>query len=479
MHYINLPLKIFLYGILSVLSINAEEAELSQFDAEKIGVEAYIYGYPLVTMDFTRRISTNVEKPFGSSAPMGQFAHMRNFPDAQFNTVTAPNVDTLYSVAWLDLANEPMVLHVPDEPNRYYLMPMLSAWTDVFVSLGTRTTGTAAGDYVITGPNWKGILGTGIKEIKSPTNMVWVLGRTYTSGTPEDYSLVHSIQNQYALVPLSSFEKVYNPPKGVVDPNIDMKTPVRMQVNNLSAEEFFNRLAMLMVDNPPASTDKEIIAKMAKIGILPGQQFDSSQNPKIALALKDVPTLGYKKIMDQHEDAGKDINGWLYSLRTGEYQGDYNQRAFITAVGLGANLPEDAIHPMTNIDSKGEALSGAYKYVIHFNKGQEPPVKGFWSLTMYNDKVFFVANPLNRYSLNSRGTFKYNPDGSLDLYIQNEPSEKDKESNWLPAPKGFFMLMLRAYWPENSILNGRWAPPAVQKVEEKKTVPLEAEPKKS
>jgi len=471
MKHRHLTFKIFLAGILSAISINSAEVELTPSEAEAIGIEAYIYGYPLVTMEMTRRVSTNVEKPIGSTAPMGQFANMKYFPDAKFNVVTAPNADTLYSVAWLDLSKEPIILHLPDEQNRYYLMPLLSGWTNVFSSLGTRTTGTAAGNYAITGPNWKGTLPSGFKEINSPTNMVWILGRTYTSGTPEDYQLVHSIQDQYALIPLSSLSGVYNPPKGVVDPNIDMKTPVREQVNHLPIEDFFDLLATLMVNNPPASTDTDIVTKMAKIGVVAGQKFDMTKNPKIAEGLRGVPALALKKIMDHQDDAGKFINGWLFSLQTGVYDNDYLQRAFITVFGLGANLPEDAVYPTATLDNKGEPLTGAYKYVMHFNKGQEPPVRGFWSLSMYNDKVFFVNNPLNRYSLNSRDTFKYNPDGSMDIYIQNEAPEKDKESNWLPAPSAFFILMLRTYWPESHILNGTWAPPAVQKVEETKAVP--------
>lgn len=221
-------------------------------------------------MEMTRRVMTNVAKSEGKNAPMGQFANMREYPTAAFRDVTAPNADTLYSVAWLDLAKEPYVLSLPDEKGRYYLMPMLSGWTDVFQVPGSRTTGTKAQTYAITGPGWKGTLPAGITEYKSPTNLVWVLGRTYCTGTPADYQAVHKIQDQYKLVPLSADGKPYTPPPGKVDPSIDMKTPVRDQVNRMDAGAYFKLLAALLKDNPPAAADAPMVAKLAKIGVVPG-----------------------------------------------------------------------------------------------------------------------------------------------------------------------------------------------------------------
>ena len=208
---------------------------------------------------------------------MGQFINAREYPSAAFKDVTAPNADTLYSVAWLDLAKEPYILSLPDEDDRYYLMPMLSGWTDVFEVPGKRTTGTKAQKYAITGPGWKGKLPEGITEYKSPTSMVWIIGRTYCTGTPEDYKAVHAIQDQYSVVPLSAYGKPYTPPKGKVDPKIDMKTPVREQVDRMDAATYFKMLAMLMKDNPPAKADAPMVEKMAKIGIVPGQGFRHQQ----------------------------------------------------------------------------------------------------------------------------------------------------------------------------------------------------------
>jgi hypothetical protein len=214
-------------------------------------VEAYVYGYPLVTMEVTRRLMTNVEKPEGFRAPMGQFANLREYPTAAFKAVTAPNADTLYSAAWLDLSEGPWILQLPDEHGRYYLMPMLEAWTDVFADPGTRTTGTGAGEFAIVGPDWQGELPPGVEELRSSTNLVWIIGRTYCTGTPEDYAAVHAIQDLYKLVPLSAYGKPYTPPPGKVDPSVDMRTPTRTQVERMDAISFFKLLAELMKQNPP------------------------------------------------------------------------------------------------------------------------------------------------------------------------------------------------------------------------------------
>jgi hypothetical protein len=432
-----------------------------------LATDAYVYGYPLVTMEMTRRVLTNVAAPEGTRAPMGQIIKLREYPNASFRDVTAPNADTLYTTAFFDVGKEPWVLSIPDMKDRYALFPMLDGWTTVFQVPGKRTTGTGAQTYAITGPGWKGALPAGVKEYKSPTSMVWLLGRIYCTGTPEDYAAVHKLQDEFKLVPLSAYGKPYTPPAGTVDPSIDMKTAVREQVNRMSAVEYFTLLGKLMKDNPPAVADAPHIAKFAKIGIVPGQDFDASKLK--ADFVKRVPEVGFDRIMLQfkvNKDV-KDEQGWAFTTRTGIYGTDYLMRALVTAIGLGANRPQDAVYPTSMKDAEGRKYSGANKYVMHFPKGQLPPVTGFWSLTMYNSEYFFVANPLNRYSISARQNLKSNPDGSTDLYIQNESPGKDKESNWLPAPAGDFVLMLRMYWPNEkspSIINGTWKIPPVKKV---------------
>jgi hypothetical protein len=304
-----------------------------------------------------------------------------------------------------------------------------------------------------------------VREYKSPTAIVWLLGRIYCSGTPADYKAVHALQDQVKLVPLSSYGKKYTPPPGTVDLAIDMKTPVREQVNRLDAGAYFKLLTRLLAENPPAAEDAPMLSKMAKIGIVRGQDFDISKlDPTVAQALQNVPKAGFEKIMAHFQNAGKMENGWVFSTKTGVYGTDYLQRALITAIGLGANRPEDAIYPTSETAANGKPYEGANRYVIRFAKGQMPPVSGFWSLTMYDADYFFVANPLNRYTLSSRNKFQTNKDGSVDLFIQNASPDKGKEANWLPAPAGPFKLMFRFYWPKKAIIDGTWKMPAVMAI---------------
>jgi hypothetical protein len=295
--------------------------------------------------------------------------------------------------------------------------------------------------------------------------MVWILGRIYASGAPEDLDEVHRLQDQMSLVPLSAYGKPYSTPQGKVDPGIDMKTPVRDQVGRMDAPAFFGILSQAMAENPPAAADKPILDEMAKIEIVPGQAFDVNRlSPAVTAALQDVPRTAQEKIRAHAPKAGHDENGWLIMTNTGAYGTDYLQRAFVTAFGLGANLPQDAVYPPSHTDASGQPYDGAHKYVLHFAKGQTPPVRGFWSLTLYNDQLSFAANRITRYDLGSHSALKSNPDGSTDIYVQKDSPGPDKESNWLPAPPGKFVLMMRLYWPNDkppSILDGSWTPPAV------------------
>lgn len=437
-----------------------------------LALEAYAYLYPLVTMEYTRRVITNVAEPESARAPMGDLIRMREYPDAAFRAVTAPNADTLYTTAFVDVGDEPWLVSLPDFDGRYALFPMLDAWTTVFDVPGKRTTGAGPQTWAITGPGWEGTLPEGVVEYKSQTSIVWLLGRIYCTGTPEDYAAVHALQDAIKLKPLSAWDDAnWTPPAGKVDPAVDMKTAVRDQVNALDAKAFFALGCELMKRNPPAAADAPFLEKIAAIGIAPGQDFDAS---KLDAALIDqIPRLGFGRIMLHFKDSDGDvenINGWGFTLKTGLYGVDYLQRALVTAIGLGANRPQDAVYP-TSTNPAGPLsilrhYEGSEKWVLTFPKGQMPPVQGFWSLTMYDQDYFFVANPLNRYSISPRQALQANADGSVDILIQHESPGKDKESNWLPAPAGRFVLMLRLYWPDEgapSILDGSWTIPAVRK----------------
>ena len=444
---------------------------LREFEARETAIEGYIFGYPLVTMEMTRRVMTNVAAPEGTRAPMGQFVKMRTYPTAAFKDVTAPNADTLYTTTWLDVSKEPWVLSVPEMGDRYFLFPMLDGWTNVFQVPGKRTTGGGAQKVAITGPGWSGTLPAGVAQYKSPTGLVWILGRIYCTGTPEDYDAVHKLQDDVSVVPLSSYGKTYTPASGVVDPKFDMKTAVRDQVDALDGVAYFTLLAQLMKTNPPAAADAPMVAKLAQIGVVPGKDLDSSKLPHAVVeGINAAPKPAQQKIMAWLKEGilARDMkleDGWLFTTKTGVYGTAYRQRALITAIGLGANRPQDAVYPTSEGPDILQSYDGAKKYVMHFAKGELPPVNGFWSLTMYNASYFFVDNPLNRYNLSQRDKLKANGDGSVDLYIQHDSPGPDKEANWLPAPAGDFILMLRMYWPKEkspSILNGTWKIPRVR-----------------
>jgi DNA sulfur modification protein DndE len=293
-------------------------------EALEAGVRAVVYGLPLVIMNITMKNATNALRPKGMAAPGNQFANLREYPTAEFKQVVRANVDTLYSSAFLDLTREPIVLSVPDTHGRYYLLPMFDAWTNVFASPGARTTGTEAGRFVITGPEWTGPLPAGMHELKSPTNMVWILGRTQTNG-PEDYPAVHAIQNGYQLIPLSGFGKPYTAPEGGVDPNIDMKTPPVEQLQRMSAVQYFDELARLLKSNPPPRGDAGVLTELAKIGVVPGGKFDTSKlDPAVARGLERSVTVALERLQEAAKQTGTPVHGWrIPAMILGDYGTNY------------------------------------------------------------------------------------------------------------------------------------------------------------
>ncbi|MFS4459373.1 DUF1254 domain-containing protein [Bdellovibrio sp. HCB2-146] len=434
-------------------------------EAQKVAREAYVYGFPLILMDMTKRISTNVDIPEENRAPLNHFGHMKSFPDDKFRDVVSPNADTLYSIAWLDLSVEPVVLSLPNMGSHYYVMPLLDGWTNVFESLGTRTTGNQKGNFAIVGPGFKGELPRDVRKVEAPTNLVWILGRTKSKG-PSDYKAISMLQEQYLLVPLSQWKgAVESIPRPSIDKTIDMKTSPLRQVAQMDALEFYRRLGELMRDNPPSRQDAAIMSKFKKIGYIPGEFLDTTALPDpTQAALRKGAEEGFAQIKEAAEKLpGKNMNGWVFVSGLGEYGTDYRKRAGVALLGLGANLEQDAIYPRTTVDTDGEKLTGFRNYVIHFKKDQKPPVNGFWSISLYNKEQFFVKNPINRFAIGDRNQLKYNPDGSLDIYIQPTSPGKARESNWLPSPREEFNLVMRMYWPKKAATDGSWEMPGVQK----------------
>lgn len=433
-------------------------------EVHDVGINAYIYLYPLVTMDATRKQATNIEpgkRPgFG---PMNTFSHIREFPPADFKAVVRPNFDTLYSSAWLDLTGGPVVVSAGADPDgRYYELPMYDMWTDVFAVPGQRTTGTGAGDWAVIPPGWQGGLPSGVDRIDAPTPYVWIIGRTQTNG-PADYPTVHKIQDAFGLTPLSHWGGQAPPVTAVADPGVDMVTPPLDQVNSMTAEDFFDYGLSLMKLHPPHLTDWSLIAQMRRLGLVAGARF-ASLDPAVRSALHDMLAAALQAMQQAFPRLAKVVNGWQMNIDTmGVYGNFYIKRAVVTMVGLGANSAEDAVYPILMADADGKPLAGDNNYVLHFDKAGLPPVHAFWSVTMYDAQGFQAANSLNRYAIGDRDPLRYNADGSLDLYLQHTSPGPGKEANWLPAPKGPLGVTMRLYSPKSSVLNGTWAPPAVQR----------------
>jgi hypothetical protein len=439
---------------------------ITEQEAHAVAVDAYIYFYPLLSMDITRKQFTNIEpgKEFGKG-PMNMFVNVPAYPPADFKGVVRSNFDTLYSIAWLDLVREPLAVSAPDTDGRFYLLPMLDMWSDVFASPGSRTTGTAAGNFLVTSPGWRGAVPAGFTRIFAPTPYLWIIGRTRTDG-PADYDAVRRIQAGYKVTPLSGLGKAPEAVTVKIDSTVDMKTPPKIQVDTMPAVKYFTYAAELLKLHPPHITDQSIIAQMKRIGIEPGKSFDfESLDSPVKKALATVPEIAQQMMTWKLATLARVVNGWSMNTDTmGVYGNYYLKRAIVAQVGLGANLPEDAIYPLHLADDTGKPLNGANKYSIHFDKGATPPVNAFWSITLYDAEGFQVANVLDRFALSSWMPFKTNQDGSLDLYFQNESPGKDKEANWLPAPKGAFNLTMRLYGPTSDALTGKWNPAAVKKM---------------
>jgi hypothetical protein len=450
---------------------------ITEEEARAIGVDAYLYFYPLVTMDVTRKQLTNVEPgKVPGRGPMNMFSNVPTYPPADDKVIVRPNFDTLYSIAYLDMTQEPMVISVPDTGGRYYLLPMLDMWTDVFASPGWRTTGTQAGNFLVTPLGWRPDLRERFidefrlprdtQRIEAPTPIVWIIGRTKTDG-PSDYDAVHKIQAGFKVTPLSEWGRTPRPPEVKIDPSIDMKTPPKIQVDTMPAGKYFAYAAELLKINPPHITDEPIIARMKKIGIELGKSFEIDKvSPAVKKALESAPEAGQKLMEWKVPTLARVANYWSMNTDTmGVYGNYYLKRAIVAQVGLGANLPDDAIYPLSLGDETGKPLEGANKYTLHFDAGATPPVNAFWSVTLYDPEGFQVPNSLNRFAVSSWMPFKHNADGSLDIYFQNESPGKDKEANWLPAPKGAFNLTMRLYAPKSEALTGKWNPPPVTRVQ--------------
>ena len=433
----------------------------SEKEVLELAKAAYVFGYPLVLMDQTRQIATNVEQPDFGHAPINQFAHLNRLPTPGFTDVVRPNRDTLYSSAFLDLEQEPIVLSVPDMKGRYFMVPLLDAYTNVFSVPGTRTGVKNSQNFLIAGPHWQGKVPQGTTLIQAPTNMVWIITRIQVSNEDDAVSNVVPLQKALKLTPLSKFGTEAVPSKGKVNPSITKEAPVK-KVQQMDIKKFFNEVNRLMVANPPSSADAPLLEKIANLGVGAGKEFKLSKFE--SSIQKELSSLPEKLIGSMYEATKKLnlVNGWSLALDIGSYGTNYLVRAIVALIGLGANLPQDAIYPNGVLDADGAPLDGANNYVVHFEAGKTPPANAFWSLTMYKDD-FLVENPIKRYTIGDRSNLLFNSDGSLDIYVQHQSPGAGKESNWLPSPRARFNLQMRIYYPKKEVLDKSWIPPPIQK----------------
>jgi hypothetical protein len=436
----------------------------SETDLASLAAEAYVFLYPLVTMELTRLQATNIGAgKMPGRGPMNEFNHIRQFPDADFKIVVRPNFDTLYSSAWLDLTSEPVVVSSADTGGRYYMLPMLDMWTDVFAVPGKRTSGTEPGHWAVVPSGWQGQLPPGIGRIDAPTPYVWVIGRTQTNG-PADYDAVHAVQDGYTITRLSEWGVTASSVEATIDPSLDMTTPPLDQINAMSGQSFFSLGADLMKIHPPHITDWSQLERMSRLGFTPGAFRPSEGDEQLSRAIEAAPKLAQASVLSQLPTMAVVTNGWQMNISTMGVYGDfYAKRAAVTMLGLGANPPEDAVYPLLMSDANGDQIDGSNNYVLHFEKTELPPVEAFWSITMYDEHGFQVGNELNRFAIGDRDALSFNSDGSLDVHIQHENPGAEREANWLPAPTGPLGITMRLYAPHRPVLNGDWAPPALRR----------------
>ncbi len=422
-------------------------------DARSIARDGYLYGYPLVLMELTKQIAT-------AASGSGRFVHMLSGPTPAFRIVVAPNGDTRYSSAWADLSGEPQVLHVPAAGGRYFVAQVMDAWTDVIADPTARIAGSAPGDYALVGPQWKGMVPAGVHVVRSSTDDVWILARTRAKAGDEAGAIT-AIQQQYTIVPLSRLrDRAYQPPAGVLrEPNVPTGPTPPSLVAAMNAATFFGRLAAALAANPPRPADRPIVERLARIGVVPGKPLGPATAAELAVldeGLRAARTAlaGYDPPSVPH------VDGWRWTKNTGRFGTNYAYRAFIAQTLLAANLPEDAVYPETSVDAAGAPLTGARRYVLHFDGAHLPPVRAFWSLTLYSPDHYLEPNPIDRYTLRDT-SLRRNPDGSIDVQVQHDPPAGD-QTNWLPAPAGPFVVTLRMYWPLRAGIDGTYRPPTLQ-----------------
>lgn len=432
-------------------------ADLTLQELAAAAGQSYVYGYPLVLMDETRL--DMIER---AGLPPNRLGHVRSLPEAGFTAVVRPNVDTLYSIAWLELGAVPLQLDIPSMEGRYWLFQGLDAWTNVFADPGVRTLGDGRTSVLIAGPDYEGGAPDGMMLYRSPTRMAWLLGRIEIDGG-DDLQAVHRLQDGVRLYPYRAMPggqgvTLERPATGAALP-----TPPE-RVAEFDAPVFLDRLGTLLTDNPPAPADRDALARLQALGAGPGRRVDWTEYGVLAMqAMLRGVSVARQRLAEGPERSA----GWtLPDTHIGQFGTDYAFRAGVALYGLGANLPDDAVYPATATDMSGEALTGGARYQIRFAPDTLPPVNAFWSVTLYDEDGYFVANEAGRHAVTSRDALLADEDGMITLDIHAGPPDEGREANWLPAPPtGHFTLLARLYWPQEAVLDGAWVMPPVERVD--------------
>ncbi|HEX3759729.1 MAG TPA: DUF1254 domain-containing protein [Kofleriaceae bacterium] len=432
--------------------------------------QAALYALPLVIMDLTRE--QFFADPLGAEVTPDRFLHIPILGNPSFRTVVRPNVDTLYSTAWLDLSAEPVLLTVPPGDGRYYLIQCMDAWTNVFAAPGIRTLGNRGATYAIVGPDWHGPVPPQAEVVRAPTPMVWVLGRIYVRD-PDDLAAARAFQNRIDLRPAShAGDAAYQ--ASMPRRRAQGTRPVmRDLLRGLGPAAFYERFARLAAANPPSPADPTFVRDvLAPLGLAPGAPLtwpalDAAARGALAGALDRVLTT-LSDPAQRRKASTVTPTGWSSlapGLGQGSYGTGYAARAGVAMIGLGANLRIDAIYINASVDAAGQPLDGSKRYRLRFTAGQAPPVHAFWSVTLYDEQGYLIANPAERYAVKSGDPLAPEPDGALVIDLQPDDPGAARHANWLPTPAGQrFELSLRAYWPDDALLQGHWTPPAVEPV---------------
>ncbi|MVU82251.1 DUF1254 domain-containing protein [Nocardia sp. ET3-3] len=421
-------------------------------DPKDVAADAYVFGYPLVLMDVTRE----------TGGPANHFVH-QNPPTPAAKQVVRLNLDTLYSQAWLDLRAEPMVLQVPAmEAGRYWLMQFLDAWTNTAHDPSSADPKIKAGDrnppytYLVTGPGWKGSVPAGMTQLAMPTGTTWLIGRIEYKGD-NDIQNVRALQQQLKLAPLSVWNADPNAVQGGPGAQPTGGGVPAQLVAQMDGPTFFNRLCAVMALNPPAPDDSDAMKRFATIGITPGATMSTAPADMLTAAA----TAARKSVAAYRDPKAQNQNGWTFNLGVGAYGTDYPLRAQVAAIGLGANLPRDAVYPTVNANADGGS-----RFRLTFAKDQLPPVGAFWSLTAYDAESYLVPNPAGIYSVGHLVPIAPAADGTVEITVQHaDPGPDVPAGHWLPIPdSGRFSLTLRLYAPKDEVLNRKWQVPKLEQL---------------